>query len=98
MMRVAAIELPDEVEPFALAARDLVEVLLHLRGERDVDQIAEVLAQQPGDRECREARHERLPLAEHVAAPLDGADGRRVASSGRPTPIRSSSLMSDASV
>ena len=43
MVRVAAIELADEVEPLALAARDLVEVLLHLRGERDVDEIAEVL-------------------------------------------------------
>src|SRR5262249_43543444 len=39
---VAAIELADEVEPFALAARDLVEIFLHLRGEAQVDQIVEV--------------------------------------------------------
>ncbi len=37
MVRVAAVELADEVEPFALAARDLIEVFLHLRGELDVD-------------------------------------------------------------
>ena len=42
MVLVAAIELSDEVEPLALAARDLVEVFLHLRGELDVDEIAEV--------------------------------------------------------
>ena len=77
-MLVAAIELLDEVEPLALAARDLVEVLLHLRGELDVDEIAEMLAQQPRDRERGEARHERLALAEHVAAALDRADRRRV--------------------
>ena len=83
MVRVAAVELPDEVQPLALAARDLVEVLLHLRRELDVDEIAEVLAEEPRDGERREARHERLALAEHVAAPLDGADrggiGRRAA-------------------
>ena len=45
-MLVAAIELLDEVEPLALAARDLIEVLFHLRGELDVDEIAEMLAQQ----------------------------------------------------
>src|SRR5439155_8137835 len=30
MMAIAAVELADEVEPLALAARDFVEVLLHL--------------------------------------------------------------------
>ena len=42
MMLVAAIELLDEVEPLALAARDLVEVLLHFGRELDVDEIAEM--------------------------------------------------------
>ena len=83
VMLVAAVELADEIEPLALAARDLIEVFLHLGGELDVDEIAEMLAQQPGDRERREARHERLALPEHVAAALDGADrrgeGRRTA-------------------
>jgi len=36
-----------------------------------------MIAQQRGDRERREARHERFALPEHVAAPLDGTDGRR---------------------
>ena len=42
MVLVAAVELLDEVEPLALAVGDLVEVLLHLRGELDVHEIAEV--------------------------------------------------------
>ena len=42
MMLIATIELADEVEPLALAAGDLVEVLFHLRGELDVDQVAEM--------------------------------------------------------
>ena len=71
---IAAIELPDEVEPLALAARDLVEVLLHLRRELDVDQITEMGPQQPRDRKRRKARHQRLALSEDVAAPFDGPD------------------------
>src|SRR6185369_16327471 len=76
MVLVAAVELSDEVEPFPLAARDLIEVFLHLGGELDVDEIAEVTEQQARHGERDEARHERLSLAEDVAAPLDGADGR----------------------
>jgi hypothetical protein len=73
---VAAKELPDEIEPVALAARDLIEVLFHLRRERDVDEIVEMSAQQTRDRERREARDQRLALTENVAAAFDGADRR----------------------
>src|SRR6185369_16965090 len=57
MMPIAAIKLADEVEPFAFAARNLVEVLLHLRGERHIDEVTEMRTQQPGDGECRKTRH-----------------------------------------
>ena len=46
MLLVAAIELSEELDPLALAAGDLVEVLFHLGGEIDLDEVAEVLAQQ----------------------------------------------------
>src|SRR5207247_763313 len=78
VVAIAAIELADEIEPLALAARDLIEIFLHLRGELDVDEIAEVREQQPRDGERRETRHERLALPEDVAAPLDRPDRRRV--------------------
>ena len=78
MMLVAAVELLDEVEPFAFTTRDLIEILFHLGGEFDVNQVTEVLAQQPRHGECREARHERFVLPEHVAAPLDGANRRGI--------------------
>ena len=64
----AAIELADEVERRPLAAGDLVEVLLHLRGEPEVDVVGEVRPQQARDRERGEARDQRLALPEHVAA------------------------------
>ena len=77
-MFVAAIELPDEIEPLTFAARNLVEVLFHLRRERDVDEIAEMRPQQPRHGKGRKARYQRLALPEDVAAPFDGADRRRV--------------------
>ena len=64
MLLVAAIELGEELEPVLLAVRDLVEDLFHLRGEADVDVVAEVIAQQPRDGKRGEARHQRLALAE----------------------------------
>ncbi len=83
MVLVAAKELPDEIEPVALAARNLIEILLHLRRERDVDEIVEVPAQEARDGEGRVARDQRLALTEHVPAALDRADRRSV---GRRTP------------
>src|SRR6185436_5294482 len=70
-------ELPQERDPLALTTRDLVQVLLHLRGEVGLDEVPEVVAQQLRDRERREAGHERLSLTEHVAATHDGRNRRR---------------------
>src|SRR5262249_31023816 len=78
VMPIASIELPDEVEPLPFAAGDLIQILFHLRGERDVDQIAEMRAQQTRDGERGETGHQRFALTEDVAAPLDRANRRRV--------------------
>src|SRR5688572_10547355 len=78
----AEIELPQELDPFALTARDLVEVLFHFGGEVCFDEVAEVVAQQLRHRERREARDERLALAEDISAADDRRDRRRVG--GRP--------------
>ena len=43
------VELAQQRHPLALAPGDLVELLLHLRGEVDVDEVAEVLDEQVGD-------------------------------------------------
>src|SRR4029453_270014 len=75
---VGGIKSLDEIEPLALAARNLVEVLFHFGRELDVDEIAEMRDQQTRDRERGEAGHERLALPENVAAALDRADRRRV--------------------
>jgi hypothetical protein len=45
---VAVIELAQELDPLALAARNLVEVLLHFGGEIRFDEVAEMVAQQRG--------------------------------------------------
>src|SRR6185295_10565926 len=79
---VAVIELAQELDRLALAARDLVEVFFHLGGEVGFDEVAEVIAQQLGHREGGEAGDERLALSEHVAAAGDGRDRR--CESGRP--------------
>ena len=43
------VELAQQGHPLALAAGDLVELLLHPRGELDVDVVAEVLDEDVGD-------------------------------------------------
>ena len=73
VLAVAAVEALDELEPALLAVGDLVEHFLHLRGEARIDVVGEVAPQQLGHGERREARHQRLALAEHVAAALDRA-------------------------
>ena len=78
MLAIAVVELSQERDRFALAARDLVEIVFHLRGEVAFDEVAEVFAQQLGHGKRREARNERLPLPEHVATADDRRDGRRV--------------------
>ena len=68
--------------PRALAARDLVELLLHARRELQVHELAEVLDQQVGHDLADELRLQPALLDGHVAAIDDGRDGRRVR--GRP--------------
>ncbi len=92
-MPVASVELPDEVEPLALAARDLVEVLLHLRREGHVDEIAEVPAEQTGHGKGGEARDQRFALPEDVATALDCPNRRRV--SGRPADAQPLQLLDE---
>jgi hypothetical protein len=75
---VAAVELTDEIQPFPLAARNLIEVLFHFRRERDVDEIAEMRHQQRCDGKRGKAWNKSLALPEDIASPLDRADGRRV--------------------
>ncbi|MPM17748.1 hypothetical protein SDC9_64147 [bioreactor metagenome] len=74
----APVEVVQHLEPLGLAAGDLVEVLLHLGGEGVVDQLGEVLLQQPGDGEGEPGRHQGGALLEHVVAAGDGPDDRRV--------------------
>ncbi len=73
-----------EVEPgeprhrVLLAAGDVVEVVLHGRGEAVVDQPGEVLLQQSDHREGDPGRDEGAALLPHVPAVLDGRDDRGV--------------------
>ena len=45
MLAVAVVELSQECDPFPLAARDLVEIVLHLRREVALDEVSKVFAQ-----------------------------------------------------
>ena len=74
----AEVEVGQHAEPLGLACRDLVELLLELGREGVVDQVREVVLEQPGDREREPRRHEGGALLEHVVAGGDGADDRRV--------------------
>ena len=78
MLLVTEVELPEEPDPLPFAARDLVEILLHLRREVAFDKVAKVLAEQLGHRERGEARHERLPLSEDIASAHNRGNSRRV--------------------
>ena len=78
VLRVPVIELSEKAHPLAFSTRDLVEVFLHLGREAHVHEVAEVLAQQLCHGESREAWHECLALAEHVATPDDCCDRRCV--------------------
>ena len=61
-----------------MARRDLVELVLHRRGESVVDQPPEVLLEQAGNGERHPRRHQRAALLVDVAAVLDGLDDRPV--------------------
>ena len=73
-----------EVEPGQLGvavaptAGDLVEHVLHPRGELVAHQPAEVLLEQPDHRERQPGRHQGRALLVDVAAVEDGADDRGV--------------------
>jgi hypothetical protein len=77
-LAAAEIEVAEPVDPLLLPGCDSVEIVLHLRRERVVDEPAEVLLEQARDGEGEERRHERGPALEHVAAVEDRADDRGV--------------------
>src|SRR3954452_2701622 len=74
----AEVEAAQPLVALLLAGGDLVEVVLHARGELVVDELREVLLEQVDDREREELRHERLALLPHVAAVEDRPHDRRV--------------------
>ena len=82
---VAEVEAAQPRHPLRLAAGDLVERVLHLRGELVVDQLAEVPLEQRDHGERQEGGHQRGALLEHVAAVQDRADDARVG--GRPADL-----------
>src|SRR5688572_32951709 len=78
LLLVAVIELAEELEPVLLAVRNLIENFFHLRGEADVDVVAEVIAQQSRHGKRGKARDQGLPLARHVTTALDRRDRRGI--------------------
>ena len=75
---VAEVEAAQPRHPLRLAPGDLVERVLHLRGELVVDELAEVPLEQRDHREREEGGHQRGALLEHVAAVEDRPDDARV--------------------
>src|SRR3989442_3813653 len=71
-------EVANHGDPLDLAVGDLVEVLLHPRGESGVDDVGEVLAQEVGDDEPDVLGHERAAFFAHVLAVDERRDRRRV--------------------
>ncbi len=74
----AVVELRQLGVAVLVAAGDLVEDVLHLRGELVGDEAGEVLLQQPDHRERQPGRHQRGALLVDVAAVEDRADDRGV--------------------
>ena len=73
----AEVELLQPVGALLLAAGDRVEVVLERGGEVVVDEVGEVLLEQPDDAEREPARHERLTALGDVAAIEDHVDDAR---------------------
>ncbi len=71
------------VQPAFLSPGDIIELLLHIRGKVDINQIGEVLLHQPGDGKRREGRDQFFSLHEDIAAFDDGIDDGSV-SAGAP--------------
>ncbi len=74
----AVVELLQLADAVGLTRGDLVEDVLHLRGELVVDLPGEVLLQQPDDGERDPGRHQRRALLVDVPAVDDRADDRGV--------------------
>ena len=76
--RERRVELAQQRHPGALAAGDLVELLLHPGGELEVDEVAEVLDEQVGHDLADRLRPQPSLLDADVAAIDDRRDRRRV--------------------
>ena len=72
------VEVVQPVGPLFVAGRDLVEFVLHRRGEVVVDQPAEVLLEQSGDGERHPRRNQRAALLVDITTVLNGLDDRRI--------------------
>ena len=72
------VEAPQPGDPVLLAGGDPVQVALHGGGEVVVDELGEVLLQQPGDGEGEPGRHQGLAAVVDVAAVGDGGHRGRV--------------------
>ena len=72
------VEAPQPGDPVLLAGGDPVQVALHGGGEVVVDELGEVLLQQPGDGEGEPGRHQGLAAVVDVAAVGDRGHGGRV--------------------
>ncbi len=71
---LAEVEALEPRDLFLAAGGDVVEIVLHGGREPVVDQVREVVLQQPDNGEGREGRDERRPSLPHIAPVLDGPD------------------------
>src|SRR5690606_21585372 len=71
---VAEIEAAQPLDPALLAGGDLVQAVLHGRGEVIVDEVSEVLLEEARDGEREPGRHESAAAGAHIPAVLDRAD------------------------
>nr|CRL79195.1 hypothetical protein CPGR_05191 [Mycolicibacterium malmesburyense] len=74
----AEVEVVEPVGPSFVARGDLVEFVLHRRGEPVVDEATEMLFEQPDHGERHPRRHQRAAALHDVAAVLDRLDDRGV--------------------
>ena len=75
---LAEVEGREHRDAVSVAARNLIEGLLHVGGELVVDEIGEVFLEQPGDGEGQPGRNEGRSLLEDVVTAGNGADDRGV--------------------
>ena len=72
------VELVEHLDHLFLGGSDVVELVLHVGGELQVEDLGEVLDQQVGDRHAQVGGEEAPLLLLDVAAVLDRLDDRRV--------------------